>query len=111
MDIADTLRKTIKRRRLSIYQIAKDTGLNQSGLNRFFNGTKAELQLSTIQVSHKICGSSGDYHQHNGNQLRTSHLLHVSIPSRNLRHRREFGAQTGTRRLANGTKQRPLEAP
>ena len=50
MDIADTLRKTIKRRRLSIYQIAKDTGLNQSGLNRFFNGTKAELQLSTIQV-------------------------------------------------------------
>jgi len=50
MDIAATLRKTIKRRQLSVYQISKDTGLNQSGLNRFFNGTKSELQLSTIQV-------------------------------------------------------------
>jgi len=35
---------------LTVYQIAKDTSLNQSGLNRFFNGTKTELQLSTIQV-------------------------------------------------------------
>ena len=50
MDIASTLRNVVKQRQLSVYQIAKDTGLNQSGLNQFFNGTKDGLRLSTIQV-------------------------------------------------------------
>ena len=50
MDIASAIRKAVKQKRLSVYQIAMDTGLNQSGLNRFFNGSKSELQLSTIQV-------------------------------------------------------------
>jgi DNA-binding Xre family transcriptional regulator len=50
MDIADILRKVTRQRQLSIYQIAKDTGLNQSGLNQFFNGTKDDLRLSTVQV-------------------------------------------------------------
>ena len=50
MDIASTLRNVVKQRQLSVYQIAKDTGLNQSGLNQFFNGTKHDLRLSTIQV-------------------------------------------------------------
>lgn len=50
MDIASALRKTVQQRQLSVYQIAKDTGLNQSGLNQFFNGTKADLRLSTVQV-------------------------------------------------------------
>ena len=50
MDIASTLRNVVKQRQLSVYQIAKDTGLNQSGLNQFFNGTKDDLRLSTIQV-------------------------------------------------------------
>jgi DNA-binding Xre family transcriptional regulator len=50
MNIADILRKVTRQRQLSIYQIAKDTGLNQSGLNQFFNGTKDDLRLSTVQV-------------------------------------------------------------
>jgi DNA-binding Xre family transcriptional regulator len=50
MDIADILRKVTRQRQLSVYQIAKDTGLNQSGLNQFFNGTKDYLRLSTVQV-------------------------------------------------------------
>ena len=50
MDIATTLRKVARQRRLSVYRIAKDTGLNQSGLNQFFNGTKDELRLSTVQA-------------------------------------------------------------
>ncbi len=50
MDIASTLRNVVKQRQLSVYQIAKDTGLNQSGLNQFFNGTKDGLRLSTTQV-------------------------------------------------------------
>jgi DNA-binding Xre family transcriptional regulator len=50
MDIADILRKVTRQRQLSVYQIAKDTGLNQSGLNQFFNGTKDDLRLSTVQV-------------------------------------------------------------
>jgi len=50
MDIASTLRNAARQRQLSVYQIAKDTGLNQSGLNQFFNGTKDDLRLSTIQV-------------------------------------------------------------
>ena len=50
MDIASTLRNAARQRQLSVYQIAKDTGLNQSGLNQFFNGTKDGLRLSTIQV-------------------------------------------------------------
>ena len=50
MDVATALRKAVKQKGLSVYQIAMDTGLNQSGLNRFFNGSKSELQLSTIQV-------------------------------------------------------------
>ena len=50
MDITSILRNVVKRRQLSVYQIAKDTGLNQSGLNQFFNGTKDGLRLSTIQV-------------------------------------------------------------
>jgi transcriptional regulator with XRE-family HTH domain len=50
MDIASTLRNVARQRQLSVYQIAKDTGLNQSALNQFFNGTKAGLRLSTVQV-------------------------------------------------------------
>jgi transcriptional regulator with XRE-family HTH domain len=50
MDIASTLRNAVRQRQLSVYQIAKDTGLNQSALNQFFNGTKAGLRLSTVQV-------------------------------------------------------------
>ena len=50
MDIASTLRNVVKQRQLSVYQIAKDTGLNQSGLNQFFNGTKDGLRLSTTQL-------------------------------------------------------------
>ncbi|MEO2046280.1 MAG: helix-turn-helix transcriptional regulator [Pirellulales bacterium] len=50
MNIADTLRKAAQQRRLSVYRIAKDTGLNQSGLNQFFNGTKDDLRLSTVQA-------------------------------------------------------------
>ncbi len=50
MDIASTLRNVVKQRQLSVYKIAKDTDLNQSGLNQFFNGTKDDLRLSTIQV-------------------------------------------------------------
>ena len=50
MDIVFTLRMVVEQRQLSVYQIAKDTGLNQSGLNQFFNGTKDDLRLSTIQV-------------------------------------------------------------
>ncbi len=50
MDIVSTLRNVVKQRQLSVYKIAKDTGLNQSGLNQFFNGTKDDLRLSTIQV-------------------------------------------------------------
>ena len=50
MDIVFTLRKVVEQRQLSVYQIAKDTGLNQSGLNQFFNGTKDELRLSTVQA-------------------------------------------------------------
>ena len=50
MDIADILRKVTRQRQLSVYQIAKETGLNQSGLNQFFNGTKDDLRLSTVQV-------------------------------------------------------------
>ena len=50
MDITATLRKAAEQRQLSVYQIAKETGLNQSGLNQFFNGTKDDLRLSTVQV-------------------------------------------------------------
>jgi transcriptional regulator with XRE-family HTH domain len=50
MDIASTLRNVARQLQLSVYQIAKDTGLNQSALNQFFNGTKAGLRLSTVQV-------------------------------------------------------------
>ena len=50
MDIASTLRQVVEQRQLSVYRIAKDTGLNQSGLNQFFNGTKDDLRLSTVQV-------------------------------------------------------------
>ena len=50
MNIEAAIRKTVEQQRLSVNQLAKDTGLNQSGLNRFFNGSKSELQLSTIQI-------------------------------------------------------------
>ena len=50
MNIASTLRYVARQQQLSVYQIAKDTGLNQSGLNQFFNGTKDDLRLSTVQV-------------------------------------------------------------
>ena len=50
MDIAAILRRAARQRQLSVYQIAKETGLNQSGLNQFFNGTKDDLRLSTVQV-------------------------------------------------------------
>ena len=50
MDIASTIRDVARQRQLSVYQVAKDTGLNQSSLNQFFNGTKDDLRLSTVQV-------------------------------------------------------------
>jgi predicted XRE-type DNA-binding protein len=50
MDIVTTLRKSIQQRHLSVNQVANDTGLNQSSLNQFFNGTKDDLRLSTVQV-------------------------------------------------------------
>ena len=50
VELVTTLRSVVEQRQLSVYQIAKNTGLNQSGLNQFFNGTKDGLRLSTIQV-------------------------------------------------------------
>ena len=51
MSITGSIRSAAKRRGVSVYQIAKDTGLNQSGLNRFFNGSKDTL---TTDVADKL---------------------------------------------------------
>ncbi len=50
MDIANAIRRAAKRKRLTVYRIAKDTGLNQSGINQFFRGDRDELRLSTAEV-------------------------------------------------------------
>ncbi len=50
MDIATAIRRAAKRKRLTVYRIAKDTGLNQSGINQFFRGDRDELRLSTAEV-------------------------------------------------------------
>ncbi len=50
MDIATAIRRAAKRKRLTVYRIAKDTELNQSGINQFFRGDRDELRLSTAEV-------------------------------------------------------------
>ena len=50
MDIANAIRRAAKRKRLTVYRIAKDTGLNQSGINQFFRGDRDELRLSTAEI-------------------------------------------------------------
>lgn len=43
--LAEHLRQAARESGLSVYQIAKETGLSQSALNRFFNGTRENLRL------------------------------------------------------------------
>ena len=43
MSIANSIRAAARRKNVSVYRIAKDCGLDQSGLNKFFNGTKDTL--------------------------------------------------------------------
>ena len=43
--IADAIRRAADKSGLSVYRIAKDTGLSQSALNRFFNGTRDNIRL------------------------------------------------------------------
>ena len=50
MEIAATLRNSAQQRQLTVYQIAKDTGLNQSAMNQFYSGTKTGLRHSTVQL-------------------------------------------------------------
>ncbi len=51
MGIADQIRRAATRQNLSVYRIAKDCGLDQSGLNKFFNGSKDVL---TTTVADKL---------------------------------------------------------
>lgn len=50
MNIATTIRKAARKQQLSVYRIAKDTGLNQSSMNQFFRGDRDELRLSTVEI-------------------------------------------------------------
>ena len=43
--LADHIRSAAKDSGLSVYQIAKQTGIDQSGLNRFINGTRENIRL------------------------------------------------------------------
>jgi transcriptional regulator with XRE-family HTH domain len=43
--LADHIRAAAKESGMSVYQIAKETGLDQSALNRFLNGTRDNVRL------------------------------------------------------------------
>jgi transcriptional regulator with XRE-family HTH domain len=43
--LAATLRDTAERSGLSVYQIAKESGVDQSTLNKFLNGDRDNLRL------------------------------------------------------------------
>jgi hypothetical protein len=48
MSIAQAIRNAARRKKLSVYRIAKDCGLDQSGLNKFFNGSKSVLTTPVV---------------------------------------------------------------
>jgi hypothetical protein len=50
MNITEQIRRAAQRRQLSVYRIAKDCGLDQSGLNKFFNGTKDVLTTPVVDI-------------------------------------------------------------
>lgn len=43
--LAATLRSAARRSRLSVYEIAKESGVDQSTLNKFLKGERANLRL------------------------------------------------------------------
>ena len=48
MDIGEEIRRAARRKGVSVYRIAKDCGLDQSGLNKFFNSTKHVLTTPVV---------------------------------------------------------------
>jgi hypothetical protein len=48
MNLLQEIRAAARRKRLSVYRIAKDCELDQSGLNKFFNGTKSVLTTPVV---------------------------------------------------------------
>ena len=45
ISLADHLRRAAKASGLSVYHIAKHSGVDQSALNRFLNGTRDNIRL------------------------------------------------------------------
>ena len=45
VSLADHIRAAAQESGMSVYQIAKETGLDQSALNRFLNGTRDNVRL------------------------------------------------------------------
>ena len=54
--LAATLRDTIRRSGLSVYQIAKESGVDQSTLNKFLNGARDNLRLDVADRLFKFFG-------------------------------------------------------
>ena len=45
LSLADQIRQAAKTSGLSVYRIAKETGVDQSTLNKFLSGTRANIRL------------------------------------------------------------------
>ena len=56
MAISDQLRAAIEGRDVTLYRVAKDTGVNWSALQRFVDGTRPNIRIDTVD---KLCESLG----------------------------------------------------
>ncbi len=54
--LAAILRDAARRSRLSVYQIAKESGVDQSTLNKFMNGDRNNLRLDVADRLFKFFG-------------------------------------------------------
>jgi transcriptional regulator with XRE-family HTH domain len=45
VSLADQIRQAVAASRLSVYRIAKETGVDQSTLNKFLSGARANIRL------------------------------------------------------------------
>jgi DNA-binding Xre family transcriptional regulator len=56
MTISDQLRAAVKARDVTLYRIAKDSEVNWSALQRFVDGTRPDIRISTVD---KLCECLG----------------------------------------------------
>jgi transcriptional regulator with XRE-family HTH domain len=79
--IASRLRSEIKRRNLSQYRIAKETGIKQPSLSRFLNGGSLKLETAAVLMEYLgflLTAESPGGQQRLGTKRRAAKSAHVA---------------------------------